>query len=94
MGSLFGSLSFGYIIALMGSKRAITLLIIPFVAFWLLIYFGNVYYHILLARFIAGWAGGSMQTSLILYISEIANDKYGNEKENCSKMKMQSWIFF
>lgn len=75
IGAIIGSLSFGYIVSLLGPKRSITLLMIPSLAFWLLIYFGNVYYHILLARFISGIAGGGMQTSLILYITEIANDE-------------------
>ncbi|XP_055295134.1 facilitated trehalose transporter Tret1-like [Sitodiplosis mosellana] len=74
IGALIGALSFGYITNLMGSKRSILFLTLPSIVFWLLIEFGNTYYHILIARFVGGWAGGGMQTSLILYVSEIAND--------------------
>lgn len=41
-----------------------------------MIYFGSNYYHILIARFISGFAGGGMQSATILYVSEIANDEY------------------
>lgn len=72
---MFGTLSLGYLISLLGSKSAILLLTIPLVSFWLLVFFGNHYYHILLARVLSGFGGGGASTSLILYISEIADDK-------------------
>lgn len=75
VGALVGSLSFGYVIALLGSKRALLLMAVPNFIFWLLIYFGNMYYHILIARFISGWTGGALQMTVILFVSEIANDE-------------------
>lgn len=74
-GAIFGALSFGYIISLIGSKRALLFLSIPCLMFWLLIYFGTTYIHIFIARLIGGWAGGGSQTTLVLYVSEIANDE-------------------
>lgn len=75
LGGLCGSFSFGYFISVVGCKRAMLFLTIPCVVFWCLIYFGNVYYQILIARIFSGWAGGGIQTTFILYISEISNDE-------------------
>lgn len=74
VGGLLGSFSFGYFTAMLGSKRAVFFLAFPLAAFWLLIYYGDTYYHILIARFIGGWAGGGVRSSIMLYISEVAND--------------------
>lgn len=75
VGAIIGSLSFGYIATLLGSKRAVIFLAFPIIIFWLLIYFASVYYHILLARFIGGWAGGAVHSTVLLYIAEISNDE-------------------
>lgn len=75
-GGIFGSLLYGYIIPIVGSKRALVLLTIPSVAFWVMIYFGFNFYHIFIARFVAGAAGGSMQSAVMLYVAEIANNEY------------------
>lgn len=74
-GGLLGSISFGYLITQMGSKRATLLSAGPAITFWLLVYYGNHYYCLLLARFISGFGGGGMQTAVYLFISEIANDE-------------------
>lgn len=57
IGGLCGSLLFGYVASLVGYKRAMLILTFPSVAFWLLIYFANVYYDIVFERFISGCAG-------------------------------------
>lgn len=57
-----------------GSKRSLIVLTIPLVAFWLLIYYGQTYYHVLIARFIGGWTASGVQGGTILFVSEIAND--------------------
>lgn len=75
IGALCGALSFGYFTSFIGCKRATLFLSIPMFTYWLLIFFGRTYYHILIARFIAGLTGGGIQTTIILYISEIANDE-------------------
>lgn len=75
VGSIVGTFIVGAISALMGSKRAMTFIAYPTIAFWLLIYFGDTFYHILIARFCGGLTGGGMQSGVVLYISEISNDK-------------------
>lgn len=75
LGALLGSISLGYVVSIVGCKRAMLFLTIPSVAFWILVYFGNVYYHILIARVTSGWAGGAIQAVFVLYIAEIANDQ-------------------
>lgn len=76
IGSLFGCFFFGYYINLIGSKRTIISLAVPSVVFWMLIYFGNHYYYILIARFLGGFTGGGIQTAILLYVSDIANDEF------------------
>lgn len=51
VGALLGSLCFGYIISLVGTKRAVLFLSVPCLVFWLLIYFGNRYYHIFIGEY-------------------------------------------
>lgn len=74
IGVIFGSLAFGFLTSHIGCKRATALVCIPSAAFWILIYFGYNYYHILLAEFLCGVAFGGMQTTSVLFISEIADD--------------------
>ncbi|XP_055295383.1 solute carrier family 2, facilitated glucose transporter member 8-like [Sitodiplosis mosellana] len=74
IGGLCGSLLFGYVIPILGSKRALLVLTIPSIIFWAMIYFSINFNHILIARFIAGCASGAMQSATMLYVSEIAND--------------------
>lgn len=52
------------------------LLTFPALAFWLLIFFGTTYYHVLVARFFQGFTAGGILNTMILYIADIANDKY------------------
>lgn len=75
IGSLTGVLTFGLLTSYMGCKRTMLFLIGPSVAFWLLIYFGNLYVHILIARFLVGWTAGGIETTTVLYVSEIANNE-------------------
>lgn len=58
----------------MGSKRAMTFLAFPAIAYWILVKFGNTFYYLLLARFITGWTVGGMQSGVALYVAEISND--------------------
>lgn len=75
IGVLVGALSFGYITASLGSKRAVLSVAVPIILFWLLIYFGTTYYVVLIARLISGFAASGCQSVIILFIPEIANDK-------------------
>lgn len=76
IGALFGCLSTGYIITLFGCKRTMIFLTVPMILFWILIHFGNTYYQILIGRIFSGFSGGGLMLALILYVTEIANDKY------------------
>lgn len=60
---------------LWGSKRATELLALPAIAVWLFIHFGDTFYCILIARFFVGLCGGGFQSGVVLYVSEISNDK-------------------
>lgn len=74
-GSLLGTVSFGFFTSFMGCKRTMLFLALPSIAFWLLIYFGRSYVHILSARFLVGWIGGGLETTTVLYIAEISNNE-------------------
>lgn len=52
-----------------------TFLAVPSILFWILIKFGHTFYHIFIARLIAGLLGGGFHSSVVLFLSEIANDK-------------------
>lgn len=75
IGALFGSFTFGYITSFLGCKRAMTFLTIPALVFWLLIMFGDSFTFIVTARFISGWAGGGILSTVVLFTAEIANDE-------------------
>lgn len=75
IGAILSSLTFGIITLYLGAKRTILFLAVPSIAFYMLVFFGDTYYHLLIARFCVGWSGGGIQTTLILYIAEIANNK-------------------
>ncbi|XP_055307284.1 facilitated trehalose transporter Tret1-like [Sitodiplosis mosellana] len=74
IGVLVGSLSFGYFTSFMGCKRAMLFLTVPSIGAWLLIYFGQTFDHILLSRALSGWSTGGITTTIILFVSEIANN--------------------
>lgn len=82
--AIIGSATFGYFTPLIGSKRSLIVLASPLVAFWLIIYFSQTYYHVLIARFIGGWTASGIQGGTILFVSEIANDEY---VQNSKKLK-------
>lgn len=49
-----GTFMFGFITSRLGCKRAMLFLAIPSIIFWVLVFFGNSYYYILIARFFTG----------------------------------------
>lgn len=61
-----------------GSKRIMLVLTAPVFLCWSLIYFGDTYYHILISRFCTGLTAGGVQSTIILYISEIADNRQAN----------------
>lgn len=78
IGAFFGTAFYGYLLTVIGNKKSMLLIAIPSAMHWILIYFGSTPYHLIAARFATGWAGGGIQTAIVLYISEIANDEYDN----------------
>lgn len=75
LGAITGAISFCSFVGQIGPKRAVLFLSIPYSLVWLLIYVGDTITYLLCARFLVGFAGGGADI-LILFISEIANDKY------------------
>lgn len=76
IGAFFGTAFYGYLLTVIGNKQSMLLIAIPSAMHWVLIYFGTTPNHLIAARFATGWAGGGIQTAIVLYISEIANDEY------------------
>lgn len=75
LGAIIGTFIFGFMSSMMGSKRAMTYLAFPAITYWILVRYGNTFYHLLAARLIQGLAVGGMQSGVALYVSEISNDK-------------------
>lgn len=75
LSSIASSLVFGYIAKVVGCKRAILLLTVPAIIVYILIYIGDTYHYLIWARLCAGVVGGGIQTVMIIYVAEIADDK-------------------
>lgn len=75
IGALFGSSISGCITSRLGSKISALLLTIPGFSFWMIIIFTKSYKFLLIARFLSGYAGGGIFTTIILFIAEISNDE-------------------
>lgn len=75
LGSIVGTIIFGVLSSLLGCKRAMIFLGLPSIIFWILVYVGYAFYHLLSARFTMGFTAGGIQSGIILYVSEISNDK-------------------
>lgn len=75
IGAMSGTFTTGVLITYFGCKRSLLFLTIPSMMFWLLILFGDTYYHVLVARIFTGFTGGGIQVALILFVSEIANNE-------------------
>lgn len=80
VGGIMGNMLSCYMISLLGAKRAALSLAIPSAAFLLLIYFGETSVHVLVARLFGGIAGGGVDCTVCLFVSEIANDEYAFNK--------------
>lgn len=70
-----GTFSTGILSVYFGAKRSMIFLAVPSIIYWILIFFGDTFYYVLIARIFVGWCGGGIQTTLILFTSEIANDE-------------------
>lgn len=76
VGAIFGTFTFGCFTSFMGCKRAMVFLGIPATVYWLIIMYGDSVNYIIFARFMAGWTGGGIFSITILYVAEIADDKW------------------
>lgn len=74
-GGLLGPIVFGYITSCIGSKRTLFLLTIPTMTFWIIVFNTNTFEWLVVGLFIAGLTGSSTLTSVVLFVSDIANDK-------------------
>lgn len=75
IGSLLSLICNGFIIPIVGSKRILLCCTTLIIIHWLLIHVATDFYWILLARFISGCMSSTVFLALILFSSEIANDK-------------------
>lgn len=75
IGSLIGIFIFGGLSSMLGCKRAMIFLGLPSITFWILVHFGDTFYHLLFARCTMGLTASGIQSGIILYVSEISNDK-------------------
>lgn len=87
MGGIVGIVVFCYIASLLGPKRASICIAIPYAITYLLIYFGDSFVHILVARFLGGVAGGGLDCTITIFITEISSDKYVTEALFSTKIK-------
>lgn len=93
IGALIGAIAFCFLVTLVGSKRAVLFLSIPFVTIWLLVFFGNTFTYIFCARFIGGLAGGGVDL-IILFVSEIASDESVCQVNNLWTIHRILWCWF
>lgn len=80
VGAIVGTFICGIMSAVMGSKRAMTFVAYPAIAFWLLVYFGDSIYYIYLARFATGLTG---ETFYHILLAKSANGLF--QVEVCSQ---------
>lgn len=74
IGALVGNLLFSVIAVHFGAKKSSLLLAIPQMVSWMLLFYGTVAEHLYASRFMSGMAGGGVQTAVMLYLSQVADD--------------------
>ncbi|GLH04114.1 Facilitated trehalose transporter Tret1 [Gryllus bimaculatus] len=65
----------GLLMDVLGRKKTMLLLVLPFVAGWVLLVFADDLWMFILGRFITGMMGGAFSLTAPAYTSEIADDK-------------------
>lgn len=90
--SIASSIAFGFIAKVIGCKRAILFLTVPSIIFYVLIYIGDTHIQLICARLFAGICGGGIQTLLILYVAEIADDSIRGRLSVISHLSRNSGI--
>lgn len=48
---------------------------LPSIIFWLSIFFGEAFWHLLAGRFSMGLTAGGVQSGIIIYVSQISDDR-------------------
>lgn len=76
MGSTLGGLLFTWLTVYVDSKRSTAYLTIPAFGFIFYIYYGYTYVDMIIGRIFAGLVTGAVQSTVVIYTAEIANDKY------------------
>ncbi|CAD7088656.1 unnamed protein product [Hermetia illucens] len=75
IGGLTGNFLGGILINIIGQKKVLMLIIIPHVVLWLTLIYGNLVWHLYLARTVSGLAGGLLYVAIPTYIADIADNK-------------------
>lgn len=75
IGGIIGNFASSAITSFCGCKQSTSWLTLPCVAFWLIIYFGSAYEHLVIGRTLGGLVGGGLISTLTIYTSEISNDE-------------------
>lgn len=72
IGSIFGSLASGTILAVLGPKRTVIASHLPFLIGWLMIIFGTSITALIVGRFLSGFAVGFCNGPVAIYTMEIS----------------------
>lgn len=75
IGAIIATFICGWLSSIFGAKNAMMILGVPAIVFWLLIIFGDSYHSLLIGRFAVGLTGGSFQSGVVTFVSEISNNK-------------------
>ncbi|CAD7088661.1 unnamed protein product [Hermetia illucens] len=75
IGGVIGSFLFGVLADQVGRKKALYLLIIPHIGFWLLIMFGTTPVHLYIARLLSGTSGGGAFIVIPIFVADISDNK-------------------
>lgn len=92
IGAMFGTFTFGCFTSFMGCKRTMAFLGIPAICYWLTIMYGHSVHYIIFARFLAGWTGGGIFSITVLYVAEIADDKWVDALSCVNEHRF--WLFW
>ena len=72
IGSMFGSLASGPVLAILGPKRTVTVSHIPFLIGWIMIIFGTSIPVLIIGRFLSGFSVGFCNGPVAIYTMEIS----------------------
>uniref|UniRef100_A0A2C9H8R0 Major facilitator superfamily (MFS) profile domain-containing protein n=1 Tax=Anopheles quadriannulatus TaxID=34691 RepID=A0A2C9H8R0_ANOQN len=75
IGGMIGVTLYGYLADLIGKRRAMQIIAIPHVAFWLCVIFGKSVLQLCIGRVLAGIAGGGILRIVPLFVADIADSR-------------------